>query len=37
MDKTIFEEIKHTKEYGNEYWRARELYKVLEYAIFQNF
>jgi hypothetical protein len=30
MDKTIFEEIKHTNEYGNEYWKARELYKILE-------
>ena len=27
----IFENIKHTDEYGNEYWQARELSKVLEY------
>lgn len=27
----IFENIKHIDEYGNEYWHARELSKVLEY------
>lgn len=27
----VFEEIKHIDEYGNEYWYARELSKVLEY------
>ena len=27
----IFENIKHMDEYGNEYWYARELSKVLEY------
>lgn len=27
----MFEEIKHINEYGNEYWYARELSKVLEY------
>ena len=25
---SIFEDIKHTDEYGNEYWYARELSKV---------
>ena len=32
-----FEAIKHIDEYGNEYWEARELYKVLEYAKWQKF
>lgn len=27
----VFEEIKHIDEYGNEYWYARKLSKVLEY------
>lgn len=27
----IFENIKHIDEYGNEFWYARELQKVLEY------
>ena len=27
----IFEDIKHIDEYGNEYWSARELQRVLEY------
>jgi DNA-damage-inducible protein D len=26
-----FEDIKHINEYGQEYWYARELAKVLEY------
>ena len=33
----IFENIKHTDEYGNEYWYARELSKVLEYRDWRNF
>lgn len=33
----IFENIKHTDEYGNEYWYARELSKVLEYKDWRNF
>ena len=33
----IFEDIKHTDEYGNEYWLARELSKVLEYRDWRNF
>lgn len=37
MSQTIFENIKHLNEYGNEYWRARELYKVLEYTEYGKF
>ena len=33
----IFENIKHVDEYGNEYWYARELQKVLEYKDWRNF
>ena len=33
----VFEEIKHIDEYGNEYWYARELSKVLEYRDWRNF
>ena len=36
-NKTIFENIKHIDEYGNEYWSARELSKVLEYRDWRNF
>ena len=32
-----FEGIKHIDEYGNEYWYARELQKVLEYNKWENF
>jgi len=32
-----FEEIKHINEYGQEYWSARELGLVLDYASWQNF
>ena len=32
-----FEQIKHTDENGNEYWLARELAPVLEYAKWENF
>jgi DNA-damage-inducible protein D len=32
-----FEEIKHTNEIGQEYWSARELYEVLEYAKWDKF
>ena len=35
--KKIFEDIKHTDAYGNEYWSARELQKVLEYKDWRNF
>lgn len=34
MEETIFEKIKHINEYWNEYWSARELYKILEYSKF---
>lgn len=30
-NETVFEDIKHIDEYGNEYWLARELQNVLEY------
>ena len=33
----IFENIKHKDDYGNEYWYARELSKVLEYKDWRNF
>lgn len=32
-----FEEIKHLNEYAEEYWLARELAPVLEYARWENF
>lgn len=32
-----FENIKHVNEFGQEYWLARELQKVLEYSDFRNF
>jgi DNA-damage-inducible protein D len=32
-----FEQIKHINEYGQEYWLARELQPVLEYAEWRNF
>lgn len=32
-----FESIKHVNEYGEEYWYARELQKVLEYSEWRNF
>ena len=32
-----FESIKHINEYGEEYWLARELSKVLDYKDFRNF
>ena len=34
---SIFENIKHTDEYGNEFWYARELSKTLEYKDWRNF
>ena len=36
-NETIFEEIKHIDENGNEYWEARELQKILEYKEWRNF
>lgn len=35
--KRTFESIKHVNEYGEEYWLARELYPVLEYAQWHRF
>lgn len=34
---SIFENIKNIDEYGNEYWYARKLQKVLEYKDWRNF
>lgn len=34
---STFENIKYIDEYGNEYWLARELQKVLEYKDRRNF
>jgi len=36
-EEVVFEKIKHIDEFGNEYWEARELQKVLEYALWQKF
>ena len=36
-NETVFENIKHIDEYGNEYWEARELQVVLEYAQWRRF
>lgn len=33
----LFDDIKHTDEYGCEYWLARELQGVLQYAKWENF
>ena len=34
---SVFENIKHINEYGQEFWYARELQKVLEYTEWRNF
>lgn len=36
-EELVFEKIKKIDEFGNEYWEARELQKVLEYALWQKF
>lgn len=36
-EETIFENIKHIDEFGNEYWNARELQKTLEYKEWRKF
>lgn len=36
-NEAIFENIKHMNEYGQEFWYARELQKVLEYTEFNKF
>jgi len=33
----VFDSIKHVDEFGNEYWEARELQKVLGYKEWRNF
>ena len=37
INETIFESIRHVDEYGNEYWYARELQKVLTYKDWRYF
>ena len=37
MRNTIFENIKHIDEFGNEYWYARELQRTLEYKRWDKF
>lgn len=36
-NETIFENVKHIDEYGNEYWYARELKNILDYKEWRNF
>lgn len=36
-NETLFESIKHINEYGQEFWYARELRKVLEYTEYNKF
>ena len=36
-NQSLFESIKHIDKYGNEYWYARELQKVLEYKEWRKF
>lgn len=36
-DESVFENIKHILEDGTEYWNARELQHILEYAEWRNF
>ena len=37
LNNSIFENIKHIDENGNEYWEARELQRVLQYSEWRNF
>ena len=37
ITKKLFENVKHIDEYGNEYWEARELQKVLDYLRWEKF
>ena len=37
ISNSIFENIKHVDEEGNEYWEARELQLVLEYSQWRRF
>ena len=34
---TLFEQIKQVDKYGNEWWSARQLGKVLEYSEYRHF
>jgi len=36
-NKTIFEEVRHTNEIGQEYWSARELFTILDYIKWDKF
>jgi DNA-damage-inducible protein D len=36
-NQTVFEQIRESDENGNEYWTARKISKVLEYAEYRNF
>ena len=36
-NENVFESIKHIDEYGNEYWEARELQKILDYKEWRKF
>lgn len=36
-NESVFESIKHVNSYGQEYWSARELAKVLDYKDYRNF
>jgi DNA-damage-inducible protein D len=37
MDIKIFEQLKKVNEYHQEFWKARELAKALEYSDYRNF
>lgn len=37
MNESIFDTIKHINEYWNEYWSAREFYKILGYTEYRKF
>lgn len=37
MDSKIFEMTKKINEYGQEYWSARDLYRILEYSEYRFF
>ena len=37
MENNVFEQAKKINEYGVEFWTARDLYKILEYAEYRNF
>ena len=37
INNTMFNDIKHIDEMGNEYWLARELMPLLEYSKWENF